>query len=60
MTFWCFSSFKYLTSRMADMSSPSLNWPTLIFLIATRLSVPASRPKYHITGYFEVGMRVFE
>ena len=41
------------------MSSPSLNWPTLIFLIATRLSVPASRPEYHVTGHFKVGLCVF-
>ncbi len=44
ITFWCLSSRKYLTSRMADMSSPSLNCPTLIFLIATFLPVVASRP----------------
>jgi hypothetical protein len=44
MTFgWC-SSRRYLTSRTADMSRPSLNWPTLIFLIAIFRPVASSRP----------------
>src|SRR6266850_3772857 len=40
---WC-SSRKYLTSRTADMSRPSLNWPTLIFLMAILRPVASSRP----------------
>lgn len=31
ITFGCRSSRRNLTSRMADMSRPSLNWPTLIY-----------------------------
>jgi hypothetical protein len=44
ITFWCLSSRRYFTSRIADMSSPSLNCPTLIFLIAIFRPVTASRP----------------
>lgn len=44
MMFWWCSSRRYLTSRMADMSRPSLNCPTFIFLMATFLEVDASRP----------------
>lgn len=44
MIFWCFNSRRYFTSRIADMSKPSLNWPTFIFLIATFLPVEASLP----------------
>lgn len=44
ITFWWCNSRRYLTSRIADMSSPSLNWPTLIFLMATFLPVATSRP----------------
>lgn len=42
--FWCLSSWRDLTSDMADMSRSSLNWPTLIFLIATFLLVAISQP----------------
>ena len=41
---WC-SSRRYLTSRTADMSRPSLNWPTLIFLMAILRPVASSRPE---------------
>jgi hypothetical protein len=44
MTFgWC-SSRRYLTSRTADISRPSLNWPTLIFFMAILRPVASSRP----------------
>lgn len=42
---WC-SSRRYLTSRTADMSRPSLNWPTLIFFMAILRPVASSRPGY--------------
>ena len=45
MTFWCFNSRKNLTSRIADMSKPSLNCPTLIFLIATFRPVDICLPE---------------
>ena len=45
ITFWCFSSWRYFTSRMADISRPSLNCPTLIFLIATLRPVVNSLPR---------------
>lgn len=38
MTFGWRSSRRNLTSRMADMSSPSLNWPTLICERASEVS----------------------
>ena len=44
MMFWWCSSRRYLTSRTADMSRPSLNCPTFIFFIATFFEVDASRP----------------
>lgn len=44
MIFWCFNSRRYFTSRIADMSKPSLNWPTFIFFMATFLPVEASLP----------------
>ena len=40
---WC-SSRRYLTSRTADISRPSLNWPTLIFFMAILRPVASSRP----------------
>ena len=43
MTLGWLSSRRYLTSRIADMSRPSLNCPTLIFLMATRRPVVFSR-----------------
>ena len=43
MTLGWLSSRRYLTSRIADMSRPSLNCPTLIFLMATRRPVDFSR-----------------
>ena len=43
MTLGWLSSRRYLTSRMADMSRPSLNCPTLIFFMATRRPVVFSR-----------------
>lgn len=45
MTFSWRSSRKNLISRMADMSSPSLNWPILIFLMATSRPVATSLPE---------------
>jgi hypothetical protein len=46
---WC-SSRRYLTSRTADMSRPSLNWPTLIFLMAILRPVASSRPRRREKG----------
>lgn len=58
MTFWCFNSLRNLTSRMADMSRPSLNCPTLIFLIATFRPLEASRPGgYQANWTWSVGRR---
>lgn len=48
--FWCFSSRRYFTSRIADMSSPSLNCPTLIFFMATFLPVEASLPSRQLNS----------
>ena len=53
---WC-SSRKYLTSRTADISRPSLNWPTLIFLMAILRPVASSRPGVCVCSPRQPGTR---
>lgn len=54
MMFSCRSSRRNLISLMADMSSPSLNWPTLIFLMAISRPVAISRPDVRRSGWERV------
>ena len=51
MTLGWLSSRRYLTSRIADMSRPSLNCPTLIFLMATRRPVDFSRAEMTVVAF---------
>ena len=55
---WC-NSRRYLTSRTADMSRPSLNCPILIFFIATWRPVSACLPCVYISLQQKTKTQVF-
>ena len=59
ITFGCLSSRRNLTSLIADMSSPSLNWPTLIW-VAVWISRGNAREGERAAGLFYRDLAVGE